>query len=295
MKILESRQFRQASLALLLIMPQLIITSVFFIWPTLTALSESFMRSDAFGLHRQFAWFANYVDLFRSSSYLDSVFITLCFSTVVALLALSSGLLVATLVNGTRHGGTYKSMLIWPYAVAPAVAGILWRFLFNPSTGILAYVMQQYGYEWNYLLHSRQAFMLVVIASTWQQFSYNFLFFLAGLQAIPYSLLEAAAIDGAGPFRRFWNIVFPLLSPTSFFLLIINFIYAFFDTFGVIHVITQGGPASATNTMVYKLYHDGFFGLDFGSSAAQSVILMLFVVMLTYFQFNFIEKRVHYS
>lgn len=295
MKAGNIRQFR-SPIALFLIAPQLVVTLVFFIWPTITALSESFMLSDAFGIHRQFAWFSNYVDLFRSHSYLESVVITGFFSLAVALLALSSGLLMATLVNGVRHGSaSYKSMLIWPYAVAPAVAGILWRFLFNPSVGILAYLLQQYGYDWNYMLHSKQAFSVVVIASTWQQFSYNFLFFLAGLQAIPYSLLEAAAIDGAGPFRRFWNIIFPLLSPTSFFLLIINFIYAFFDTFGVIHVITQGGPASSTNTLVYKLYHDGFFGLDFGSSAAQSVILMLFVMVLTYFQFNFIEKRVHYS
>lgn len=291
----KSTQFRFPLFALFLVLPQMVITLVFFVWPTVTAIIESFMRSDAFGLQRHFAGLANYIDLFRSSSYLHSVVVTFFFSLSVALIALSSGLLMATMVYGVKRGAGYKSMLIWPYAVAPAIAGILWSFLFNPSVGMIAYVMHSYGYDWNYMLQSRQAFALVVIASCWQQFSYNFLFFLAGLQAIPYSLLEAAAIDGAGPVRRFWNIIFPLLSPTTFFLLVINFIYAFFDTFGVIHVVTHGGPASSTSTLVYKVYHDGFFGLDFGSSAAQSVILMLLVAILTYFQFRYIERRVHYS
>ncbi len=291
----KTTQFSNTVLAYFLILPQLIVTVIFFIWPGFTALQQSFFRGDAFGIHKHFVWFENFSDLFVNPRYLYSLWVTLIFSVAVAVLSMSSGLLLAALVNGIKRGSSsYKSMLIWPYAVAPAVSAILFRFLFNPSIGVISFWLNQLGYEWNYILHAHQALFLVVLASSWQQFSYNFLFFLAGLQAIPRSLIEAAAIDGAGPFRRFWNIVFPLLSPTTFFLLVINLIYAFFDTFGVIQIISQGGPASATNTLVYKVYNDGFIGLDIGGSAAQSVILMIIVITLTAFQFRYIERKVHY-
>lgn len=287
--------FKKPWLGLLLVAPQLLITIIFFFWPTFIAIKTAFMGTDAFGIHARFVGLANFYALFTHPRYLHAFLTTLIFSAAVAFLALSSGLLLAVLVHQVERGrGIYKTLLIWPYAVAPAVAGILWRFLFNPAVGVLAYGLHAMGYDWNYILHSKQALLLVVIASAWQQFSYNFLFFIAGLHAIPKSLLEAAALDGAGAWRRFWQITFPLLSPTTFFLLIINLIYAFFDTFGVIHIVTQGGPSAATNTLVYKAYKDGFIGLDLGGSAAQSVILMLIVMALTVIQFRYVERKVHY-
>jgi len=287
--------YRQISLPLLLVAPQLLITIIFFFWPAGEALRDAFYRGDAFGLHSHFVAWANFTSLFHDPVYLHACISTLIFSTCVTVLSLGSALWMAMFANRVIRGnGLYKSLLIWPYAVAPAVAGILWRFLFSPSVGVLAYQLQRMGYQWNYLLNGNQAMFLVVIAAAWQQFSYNFIFFLAGLQAIPKSLTEAAAIDGAGPWKRFLSIEFPLLSPTTFFLLVINMIYAFFQTFGVIQTVTQGGPADATNILVYKVYNDGFMGLNLGSSSAQSVLLMIVVIVLTVIQFRYIERKVHY-
>lgn len=293
---MSAKQFNKKSIAALLLMPQLVITCVFFLWPAAQAIFQSLYQGDPFGIYSKFVGLENFVDLFHSGTYFESVFVTVIFSICVTFFTLSLGLLMACLVNSVKRGqATYKALLIWPYAVAPAVAGILWRFIFNPSVGWGSYILQSLGMDWNYLIHPKQAFSVVVIASSWQQFSYNFLFFFAGLQAIPKSLLEAANIDGANPLQRFWHITLPLLSPTIFFLLVINLIYAFFDTFGVIQVMTQGGPARKTATLVYKVYNDGFIGLDFGGSAAQSVMLMFIISFLMFIQFKFVEKKVHYS
>jgi sn-glycerol 3-phosphate transport system permease protein len=281
---------------LLLLAPQLAVTLVFFIWPASQALFQSVLRQDPFGLSTQFVWLENFEALFRSPEYLNSLQVTVVFSVAVTFFGLTIALLLAVMADRVIRGAAgYKTLLIWPYAVAPAIAGILWLFLFNPSVGIIAYLLQGVGIDWNYQLNGRQAMLLVIIAATWKQISYNFLFFLAGLQAIPKSLIEAAAIDCAGPGKRFWTIIFPLLSPTTFFLVVVNIVYAFFDTFGVIHAVTGGGPAQATNILVYKVFSDGFIGLNLGSSAAQSVILMLIVVALTVVQFRFVERRVQYG
>jgi len=287
--------FRNRVLPYLLVAPQLVITLVFFIWPAGQALFQSVLLQDAFGLSTQFVWFENFERLFADPNYLYACRVTALFSAATAGLALSAALLLAAMADGVIRGAVgYKTILIAPYAVAPAVAGVLWLFLFNPTVGIIAYLLRDLGYSWNPLLHGGQAMMLVVIAAAWKQISYNFLFFLAGLQAIPKSLIEAAAIDGAGPSKRFWQIVFPLLSPTTFFLIVVNLVYAFFDTFGIIHAVTSGGPAKATEILVYKVFNDGFVGLDFGGSAAQSVILMAIVMGLTVIQFRYVERRVQY-
>lgn len=286
--------YKQSYLPYLLVLPQLIITIIFFFLPAAEAIDGAFYRQDAFGLHHQFVWFSNFTELFKSSNYLHSFGVTFVFAFFVTALSIGFALLMAVLVNRVLRNSVYKTLLIWPYAVAPAIAGVLWRFLFDPSVGAIAYALHQMGYNWNFLLNGKQAMFLVVIAASWQQFSYNFIFFLAGLAAIPKSLIEASAMDGAGPFRRFWTVVFPLLSPITFFLLSINLIYAFFQTFGVIDMVTKGGPANATNILVYKVYYDAFYGLNIGSSDAQSVILMGIVLILTIIQFRYIEKKVHY-
>ncbi len=288
--------FNNRVLPYLLVAPQITITLVFFIWPATQALMQSVRLEDPFGLKTQFVWFDNFIALFSDPLYLDSLRVTVTFSVSVALLALGSALYLAVQADRVIRGATaYKTLLIWPYAVAPAVAGVLWLLLFNPTLGVLPFLMmQRFGYDWNHVLNGGQALLLVVIAAAWKQVSYNFLFFLAGMQAIPKSLIEAAAIDGARPARRFWTIVFPLLSPTTFFLIVVNIVYAFFDTFGIIHAVTSGGPAGATNILVYKVYNDGFIGLDLGGSAAQSVVLMAIVIALTVFQFRYIERKVHY-
>ncbi|HMU52821.1 MAG TPA: sn-glycerol-3-phosphate ABC transporter permease UgpA [Geminicoccaceae bacterium] len=284
--------FRGRGLPYLLLAPQLAITLVFFIWPAAQALRQSTQREDAFGLATEFVGFANFSALLADPAYLNSLQVTAVFCISVTVLALGVSLLLAAMADRIIRGsGTYRTLLIWPYAVAPAVAAALWMFLFNPTVGIVSYLLRALGYDWNYLLNGGQAMFLVVIAAAWKQISYNFLFFLAGLQAIPRSLIEAAAIDGAGPARRFWTIAFPLLSPTTFFLLVVNIVYAFFDTFGIIDAITSGGPVQATNILVYKVFKDGVLNLDLGSSAAQSVILMLIVTTLTVVQFRFIERR----
>jgi sn-glycerol 3-phosphate transport system permease protein len=279
-----------------LLLPQLLVTIVFFFWPAGQAVLQALRGGDAFGLSTRFVGAENFAALFADPDYLASFAITAFFSFAVALLALAPGLLLAVMADRVVRGAAfYKTVLLMPYAIAPAIAGVLWMFLFNPSIGVLAAGLRAGGVDWNYLLNGDQAMLLVVLAAAWKQISYNFLFFLAGLQAIPASLIEASAIDGASPRRRFWTIVFPLLAPTSFFLLVVNIVYAFFDTFGVIHNVTQGGPAKATEILVYKVWYDGIVGLDLGGSAAQSVVLMAIVITLTAIQFRFIERRVHYA
>jgi len=288
-------RFRSWWLPYALILPQIVVTLVFFFWPAGQALYQSVFVQDAFGGNLQFVGLDNFRDLFNDEHYLASFKVTAVFSVLVAGLGLSVSLVLAVFADRAVRGAmAYKTLLIWPYAVAPAIVGVLWVFLFNPSLGIVAYWLRRIGVEWDHMLNGDQALLLVVTAAVWKQISYNFLFFLAGLQSIPKSLLEAAAIDGAGPVRRFATIVFPLLSPTTFFLLVVNLVYAFFDTFAIIDASTSGGPGQATEILVYKVYKDGFKGLDLGGSAAQSVILMAIVITLTVVQFRFVEKKVQY-
>ena len=283
-------------LAYLLIAPQILITLIFFIWPAAQALYQSFLVEDAFGLGSEFVWFENFIFLFEDEYYVDSFGRTALFSFLVAFVSMSFSLVLAGFAERVIRGELiYKSLLIWPYAVAPVLAGALWIMLFDPSLGLITYYLKYFDVEWNYKLNGTQAMILVVLASAWKQVAYNFLFFLAGIHAIPKSMIEAAALDGSGPIKRFWTIIFPLISPVTFFLLVINTVYAFFDTFGIIHVMTQGGPANSTEILVYKVYNDGFIGLDLGGSAAQSVILMFIVISLTFFQLRFIEKKVEYK
>ena len=278
-----------------MVAPQIIITLVFFIWPASMAIYQSALQEDPFGLSSTFVAFENFSYIFTDPIYINSIKVTMTFSFSVAAIAMSFALLFAVMADRAIRGATtYKTFIIWPYAIAPVVAAVLWYFLFNPTVGMLSFFLKSIGINWNFELNGRQAMILVIIAAAWREISYNFLFFLAGLQAIPKSFIEAAAIDGASPRKRFWTISFPLLSPTVFFLFVMNIVYAFFDTFGVIHSITEGGPNEATNIMVYKVYHDGFESLDLGSSAAQSVILMIVVILLTVIQFRFIERKVHY-
>ena len=288
--------FRSAWLPYALVAPQIAITLIFFFWPAAQAVWYSFQLQDAFGLKTQFVGLQNFVTLFRDPHYLNSFRVTAVFSVSVAVLGLAASLLLALMADRVVRGAMgYKTLLIWPYAVAPAVAGVLYAFLFAPSIGIVTYALRGwFGIEWNWLLDGEQAMLLVVMAAVWNHISYNFVFFLAGLQAIPRSLIEAAAIDGAAPARRFWSVVFPLLSPTTFFLLVINVVYAFFGTFGLIDATTQGGPGQDTQILVYKVYHDGVKAADLGGSSAQSVVLMLIVIALTVIQFRFIERRVQY-
>ncbi len=288
-------RFNSRWLPYALIAPQIAITIVFFFWPALQALYQSVLLQDAFGTHTQFVGLDNFIALYHDEQYLASFKTTAIFSLAVAVSGLSISLVLAVFADRVLRGATaYKTLLIWPYAVAPAVAAVLWLFLFSPTLGVVAHMLINLGVDWNPLLNGPQALVMVIVAAVWKQISYNFLFFLAGLQSIPKSLIEAAAIDGAGPLRRFVTIVFPLLSPTTFFLLVVNMVYAFFDTFAIIDAATGGGPANATEILVYKVYHDGFKGLDFGGSAAQSVILMFIVISLTVVQFRFIEKKVQY-
>ena len=288
-------RFHSRWLPWLLIAPQMAIVLVFFFWPAGQALLQSVQRQDAFGSSTEWVGLENFADLFGDESYLASFKTTALFSVLVATIGLSVSLLLAVMADRVLRGaGFYKTLLIWPYAVAPAVAGVLWIFMFASPMGIVAWALQEIGMQWNHLLNANHAMALIVIAAVWKQISYNFLFFLAGLQSIPRSLIEAAAIDGAGPARRFWTIVFPLLSPTTFFLLVINVVYAFFDTFAIVDAATHGGPGKETAILVYKVYYDGFKALDMGGSAAQSVILMVIVIALTVVQFRFVEKKVQY-
>ena len=287
--------FRSAWLPWVLIAPQVLVITVFFFWPAAQALLLSVQQSDAFGTSVEWVGLDNFRNLWNDETYLASFYTTAIFSTLVAVLGIGLSLMLAVFADRIVKGAlVYKTLLIWPYAVAPAVAGVLWLFMFTPSVGVVSYWLRTMGVDWNHLLDSRHAMTLVVMAAVWKQISYNFLFFLAGLQSIPKSLIEAAAIDGARPWRRFWTIVFPLLSPTTFFLLVINIVYAFFDTFGIIDATTQGGPGKETSILVYKVYYDGFKAMDLGGSAAQSVVLMVIVVVLTVVQFRFVEKKVNY-
>ncbi|MDO9709553.1 sn-glycerol-3-phosphate ABC transporter permease UgpA [Paracraurococcus lichenis] len=287
--------FRQRVLPYLLLAPQLAITIVFFFWPAGQAVWFAFLRQDAFGIRTEFVGFENFADLFADPLYLETIRNTAVFSIGVTAAALAVALLLAVLADRQIRGaGGYRILLIWPYAIAPAVAAVLWIFLFHPQIGLLGRALNGAGLDWDYKLNGGQAMLMVILASAWKQVSYNFIFFLAGLQSIPKSVLEAAAIDGARAVRRFWTITFPLLSPTTFFLLVVNLVYAFFDTFGVIDALTKGGPAKATETLIYRAYVDGRVNLDLGMSSAQSVVLMLVVICLTAIQFRFIERRVHY-
>ena len=279
----------------LLVAPQVLITLVFFIWPAFQTVVYSTQVQDAFGVTTKFVWFENFARLLSDANYYNSAKTTFIFAILVTGIGMSFSLLLAVMADRIIRGAAlYKTFLIWPYAVAPAVAGSLWAFLFSPSVGVAAYALDRLGFNWNYLTNPNQAFFLIVLAAIWNQISYNFLFFLAGLQSVPRSLIEAAAIDGAGPTRRFWTIVFPLLSPTTFFLMVVNIIAAFFNTFGTVAAITQGGPGKATEILVFKVFNDGFRGQDVGGSAAQSVILMSIVILLTVIQFRYIERKVHY-
>ncbi|HEY2969817.1 MAG TPA: sn-glycerol-3-phosphate ABC transporter permease UgpA [Casimicrobiaceae bacterium] len=288
-------RFQSRWLPYALIAPQMAITLVFFFLPASQAVYQSLMVQDAFGISTQFVWFDNFKDLFRNDEYLASFRVTAVFSFLVAVLGLSISLLLAVLADRVVRSATiYKTLLIWPYAVAPAIAAVLWLFLFNPTLGIVAHWLKGFGIPWDPLLDGTHALIMVVVAAVWKQISYNFLFFLAGLQSIPKSLIEAAAIDGAGPVKRFVTIVFPLLSPTTFFLLVVNIIYAFIETFAIIDAATGGGPGQATQILVYKVYADGFKGLDLGSSYAQSVVLMVILITLTVVQFRYVERKVQY-
>jgi len=288
-------RFKSWWLPWVLIAPQMVIILVFFFWPAVQALYFSVQQQDAFGTNTQFVGLENFRTLFRDETYLASFKTTAVFSVLVAGLGLSLSMLLAVMADRIVKGsGFYRTLLIWPYAVAPAVAGVLWLFMFAPSIGVVSYALRAMGIDWNHLLNGTHAMVLIVLAAVWKQISYNFLFFLAGLQSIPRSLIEAAAIDGAGPWRRFWTVQFPLLTPTTFFLLVINVIYVFIDTFAIIDAATSGGPGKDTAILVYKVYHDGFKAMDLGGSAAQSVVLMLILVALTVVQFRYVEKRVHY-
>jgi sn-glycerol 3-phosphate transport system permease protein len=287
--------FNQKLLPYLLLLPQMAITIVFFFWPAGQAVWFAFLRQDAFGIRTTFVGFENFTDLFADPLYLDTIRNTAVFSTGVTVIALAVALLLAVLADRQIKGaGGYRTLLIWPYAIAPAIAAVLWIFLFHPSIGLIGRALNDAGLPFDYKLNGNQAMLVVILASAWKQVSYNFIFFLAGLQSIPKAVLEAAAIDGARAARRFWTIIFPLLSPTTFFLLVVNLVYAFFDTFGVIDALTKGGPAKATETLIYRAYVDGRVNLDLGSSSAQSVVLMIVVILLTAIQFRYVERRVHY-
>ena len=287
-------RFRSTWLPWALLAPQLAVIGIFFFWPAAQALLQSVQIQDAFGATREFVGLENFRRLFADETYIDSFKTTAIFSVLVAGFGIAIALVLAVFADRVIRGAGYKTLLVWPYAVAPAVAGVLWLFMFAPSIGIIPFALRSVGYEWNHLLNGNEAMALIVMAAVWKQISYNFLFFLAGLQAIPKSLIEAAAIDGAGPWRRFRTIVFPLLSPVTFFLLVINIVYAFFETFAIVDASTQGGPGKETAILVYKVYYDGFKGLDLGSSAAQSVVLMAIVIALTVVPFRYVEKKVQY-
>ena len=295
MAIEKRVRFGNRWLPWLLVAPQMVVVTIFFFWPAGSALYQSVLLEDAFGGSTQFVGLENFDRLFADGSYLASFRTTAVFSLLVATCGICIALLLAVMANRVIRGATlYTTLLVWPYAVAPAIAGVLWLFMFAPSVGIVSHALRSLGIEWNHLLNGNQAMALIIMAAVWKQISYNFLFFLAGLQSIPKSLIEAAAIDGARPWHRFWTIVFPLLSPTTFFLLVINIVYAFFDTFAIVDAATQGGPGRDTAILVYKAYYDGFKAMDLGGSAAQSVILMAIVIALTVVQFRYVERRVQY-
>lgn len=286
---------RHRRYALLFILPQLLVTVVFFLWPAGKAIEQSLFYADAFGLQQRWSGIANYLDLFADPAYLKALVITLVIAGATTGLTMGFGLFLAVLIaQRTKTQSVYKSLLIWPYAIAPAVAAILWRFLCHPTLGWMTDWLSFFGIQLDYINNSCQALLVIIITATWQQFSYNFLFYYSALKAVPQSLIDAAIMDGATPWQRFWHIIVPIISPTTFFLLVMNIIYGFFDTFGIIHVLTHGGPGNSTTNLIYKVYQDGFEGMDIGSSAAQSVVLMIVVIAVTSFQFKYVEKKVHY-
>ena len=293
---MHNQPFYKASwIPYVLVLPQLLITILFFIYPAVQSISGSLYDSNFWGTINHFVWLGNYTALLKNSAYLGSFALTMIFSFAVTFLAMSGGLLFAVLVNRVLKGAkVYKTLILWPYAIASVVTGVLWGFLFNPGLGLVTWLLEHIGVNWNYSTNGTQALLVITLGAAWQQVSYNFIFFMASLLAVPKSILEAASIDGAGPFKRFWQICFPLISPTTFFLLTINLVYAFFDTFGIIATMTQGGPSNATNTLVYNVYKTGFIGQQMGSSAAQSVILMIIVIFLSVIQFKYVERKVHY-
>ena len=295
--MIKRSTFKSPYLPYLLILPQVVVTLTFFYWPALQGLIQSTLLSDPFGQSDKFVWFYNYLELFSDPLYLRSILTTIIFSIAVATVSITFGLFIATMANrALRATALVRTLLIWPYAVAPAISGILWLFLLHPSYGIVALGINKWlGMDWNPVLNGKDAMIMIIMASSWKQISYNFVFFMAGLQAVPRSLLEAAAIDGASPMKRFWAITFPLLTPTFFFLSVMNIIYSFFETFGVIHTVTQGGPGGSTNILVYKVYQDGFVGLNLGSSSAQSIVLMSLIILITVLQFRYVEKKVQYT
>ncbi len=295
--MIKRSTFKSGYLPYLLILPQVLVTLTFFYWPALQGLIQSFLLSDPFGRSSKFVWFYNYIEIFTDQLYLKSILTTITFSLAVATVSIILGLFIATMANrALRATAVVRTLLIWPYAVAPAISGILWLFLLHPSYGIVALGINKWlGMDWNPVLNGKDAMVMITMAAAWKQISYNFVFFMAGLQAVPKSLIEAAAIDGASPLKRFWAITFPLLSPTFFFLSVMNIIYSFFETFGVIHTVTQGGPGGSTNILVYKVYQDGFVGLNLGSSSAQSVVLMSLIIFITVLQFRYVEKKVQYT
>lgn len=289
-------KFTQKKLALLFVAPQLLITVIFFLWPACSALLQSLFFGDAFGIQQRFAGLVNFTDLLHDPAFVDALYTTLVIAFLVTVFTMSFGLLLAILVQGRKRSqAVYKTLLLWPYAIAPAVAAILWRFICQPSLGWLSQGLGFLGIDFNYLTNPKQALAVVIFTASWQQLSYNFLFFLAALKAIPQTLIDAAIMDGANFGQRFWHVVLPLLAPTTFFLLIMNLIYGFFETFGIIDVLTSGGPGISTTTLIYKIYKDGFVGMDPGSSAAQSVVLMVIVIGLTLIQFRYLENKVHYE
>jgi sn-glycerol 3-phosphate transport system permease protein len=295
MSVEKRVRFQSWWLPWVLVAPQVVIITVFFFWPAGQALYNSVLQQDAFGISRVYVGMENFQRLWADESYLESFKTTAVFSVLVAGLGLLISMMLAVMADRVVRGAAlYKTLLIWPYAVAPAVAGVLWLFMFAPSIGIVSFWLRAAGIDWNHLLNGTHAMILIVLAAVWKQVSYNFLFFLAGLQSIPKSLIEAAAIDGAGPWRRFWTVQFPLLTPTTFFLLVINVVYAFFETFAIVDAATHGGPGKDTAILVYKVYYDGFKALDLGGSAAQSVVLMFIVIALTVIQFRYVEKKVNY-
>jgi len=289
-------EFPSKGLPYLLVLPQMVIVFIFFFWPSAQAIWQSFFLQDPFGGRVIFVGFENYTHLLSDPDYWASFRVSVTFALAITISSMTIALFLAVQTNKKiKFGSFYKTMMIWPYAVATMVAGVLWLFMFNPNVGVIAWLLKyKMGIDWNHLLNSNQAFLLLTIAASWKQISYNFVFFLAGLQSVPLPLVEAAAMDGAGPTKRFWTIIFPMLSPTTFYLLIMNLVYGFFETFPIVHQVTAGGPGKSTQILVYKVWRDGVINLDLGSSSAQSVILMIMVIGLTVFQFRFIERKVTY-
>ena len=286
----------QKTIAYLFIAPQLLITVIFFIWPACGAIKQSLFYSDVFGLQNHFAGVNNFIDLLTDPAYIKAVYVTMIIAISITVLTISCGLFFANLVNQLPASkGAYKTLLIWPYAIAPAVAGILWRFLCHPTLGWLTHFLHHFGINFDYVNNVHQSLLVVILTASWQQFSYNFLFYCAALSAIPQNLIDAAIMDGATAWQRFWQVIIPLLSPTTFFLLLMDLIYGFFDTFGIIQVMTHGGPGDSTTNLIYKVYQDGFENMDLGGSAAQSVFLMAIVVIISLVQFNYLDKKVHYE